>query len=234
MPKHYKEMMDEIINKMDESAQKGFIVKFAKSKGAKISQAWYRSKADAQKALAMLKKNGLNGIITPGYLDDTMEKVEEDAPANSVAGGGVDLAPNAAVSQSPHMIKRKKEQGAEQEKIKNKIKKMVQNNEDNNNIIFKQILDGLDKVETKLDEKVYGKTEIKEVEKEDYKSFKDKYVEDVRKMPDGRFGVYADKFKNKKRVMTPGGKHAKELKKVYKNEKDANDYMAAIMIAKGG
>ena len=234
MPKHYKEMMDEIINKMDESAQKGFIVKFAKSKGGKISQAWYRSKADAQKALAMLKKNGLNGIITPGYLDDTMEKVEEDAPANSVAGGGVDLAPNAAVSQSPHMIKRKKEQGAEQEKIKNKIKKMVQNNEDNNNIIFKQILDGLDKVETKLDEKVYGKTEIKEVEKEDYKSFKDKYLEDVRKMPDGRFGVYADKFKNKKRVMTPGGKHAKELKKVYKNEKDANDYMAAIMIAKGG
>ena len=29
------------------------------------------------------------------------------------------------------------------------------------------------------------------------------------------------------------GKHAKELKKVYKNKKDANDYMAAIMIAKG-
>ena len=34
--------------------------------------------------------------------------------------------------------------------------------------------------------------------------------------------------------MTPGGKHRKELKKVYKREKDANDYMAAIMIAKGG
>ena len=162
MPKHYKEMMDEIINKMDESAQKGFIVKFAKSKGGKISQAWYRSKADAQKALAMLKKNGLNGIITPGDLDDTME---EDAPVNSVAGGGVDLAPNAAVSQSPHMVKRKKEQGAEQEKIKNKIKKMVQNNEDNNNIVFKQILDGLDKVETKIDEKINGKTEIKVEEK---------------------------------------------------------------------
>ena len=51
---------------------------------------------------------------------------------------------------------------------------------------------------------------------------------DVRKMPDGRYGVYADKFKNKKRVMTPGGKHAKELKKVYKNKKDANDYMARL------
>ena len=165
-------MMDEIINKMDESAQKGFIVKFAKSKGGKISQAWYRSKADAQKALAMLKKNGLNGIITPGDLDDTME---EDAPVNSVAGGGVDLAPNAAVSQSPHMVKRKKEQGAEQEKIKNKIKKMVQNNEDNNNIVFKQVLDSLDKVDTKIDEMSYGKTEIKEVEKKEYKTFKDKY-----------------------------------------------------------
>ena len=57
---------------------------------------------------------------------------------------------------------------------------------------------------------------------------------DVRKMPDGRFGVYADVFKKGRRVMTPGGKHRKELKKVYKREKDANDYMAAIMIAKGG
>ena len=172
MPKHYKEMMDEIINKMDESAQKGFIVKFAKSKGGKISQAWYRSKADAQKALAMLKKNGLNGIITPGDLDDTME---EDAPVNSVAGGGVDLAPNAAVSQSPHMVKRKKEQGAEQEKIKNKIKKMVQNNEDNNNIVLKQVLDGLDKVDAKIDEMNYGKSEVKEVKEKEYKTFRDKY-----------------------------------------------------------
>jgi|TARA_R100000734_G_C3203042_1_gene21124 hypothetical protein len=60
------------------------------------------------------------------------------------------------------------------------------------------------------------------------------FCEDVRKMPGGGYGVYADKFVKGKRVKTPGGKHAKELKKVYKNEKDANDYMAAIMIAKGG
>ena len=57
---------------------------------------------------------------------------------------------------------------------------------------------------------------------------------DVRKMPGGGYGVFADKFVKGKRVMTPGGKHQKELKKVYKNKKDANDYMAAIMIAKGG
>ena len=59
-------------------------------------------------------------------------------------------------------------------------------------------------------------------------------VADVRKMPGGGYGVYADVFKKGRRVMTPGGKHRKELKKVYKNKKDANDYMAAIMIAKGG
>ena len=59
--------------------------------------------------------------------------------------------------------------------------------------------------------------------------------EDVRKMPNSdRYGVYADKFKDGKRVMTPGGKHAQELKKTYASKKDANDYMAAIMMAKGG
>ena len=75
------------------------------------------------------------------------------------------------------------------------------------------------------------------------RSFKRFIDEDVRKMPDGGYGVYADKFKTiktkdgktkRQRIMTPGGQHAKELKKVYDNEKDANDYMAAIMIAKGG
>tara|TARA_B100000214_G_scaffold82132_1_gene55743 strand:+ start:91 stop:297 length:207 start_codon:yes stop_codon:yes gene_type:complete len=66
------------------------------------------------------------------------------------------------------------------------------------------------------------------------KSFIEYLGEDVRKMPDGRWGVYADMKKDGKRVLTKTGKHRKELKKVYKNKKDANDYMAAIMIAKGG
>ena len=160
MPKHYKEVVEDIINRMNE----GFKVKYAMSPNQKIAVASYKSKSDAEKFKNDIIKKGGKAILTT-----------EDAPANSVAGGGVDLAPNAAVSQSPHMIKRKKEQGAEQEKIKDKIKKMVQNNEDNNNIVFKQVLDGLDKVDTKIDELSYGKTEIKEVEKKEYKTFKDKY-----------------------------------------------------------
>ena len=108
-------------------------------------------------------------------VDEIINKMDEDAPANSVAGGGVDLAPNAAVSQSPHMIRRKKEQGDEQEKISKKISKMVKENNDNNSILLKQVLDGLDKVDTKIDEKIYGKSEIKVEEEKEYKTFKDKY-----------------------------------------------------------
>ena len=161
MPKHYKEVVEDIINKMNEAKAMGgkFIVRM-KRPGQNTVSAVFDTKAQADAYEKEKKKLGFQ---------------IEDAPANSVAGGGVDLAPNAAVSQSPHMIKRKKEQGAEQEKIKDKIKKMVQNNEDNNNIVLKQVLDGLDKVDTKIDELSYGKTEIKEVEKKEYKTFKDKY-----------------------------------------------------------
>jgi len=106
---------------------------------------------------------------------DIVNRMEEDAPVNSVAGGGIDLAPNAAVSQSPHMIRRKKEQGDEQEKIKKKISQMIKSNEDNNSILLKQVLDGLDKVDTKIDEQIYGKTEIKIEEEKQYKTFRDKY-----------------------------------------------------------
>ena len=161
MPKHYKEVVEDIINKMNEAkAMGGKLIVRMKRPGQKTVSAIFDTKAQADAYEKEKKKLGFQ---------------IEDAPANSVAGGGVDLAPNAAVSQSPHMIKRKKEQGAEQEKIKNKIKKMVQNNEDNNNIVFKQILDSLDKVETKLDEKINGKTEIKVEEEKKYKTFRDKY-----------------------------------------------------------
>lgn len=106
---------------------------------------------------------------------DIVNRMEEDAPVNSIAGGGVDMAPNAAVSHSPKMMKRKKEQGDEQEKISKRIGNMVKENNDNNSILLKQILDALDKVDAKIDEQVYGKTEIVVEEKKEYKTFKDKY-----------------------------------------------------------
>jgi hypothetical protein len=51
---------------------------------------------------------------------DIVNRMEEDAPVNSVAGGGVDLAPNAAVSQSPHMIRRKKSKVMNKKRLRKK------------------------------------------------------------------------------------------------------------------
>ena len=164
MPKHYKEMIDEIINKMDESNQMGFIVKFANRKGAQIAKAWYKDEKSAKEALAAIKKNGGNGIITKG-------RMNEDAPANNTSG--VDMNPTGA-RMSPKMMRRKKEQGDEQDKITKKNSKMVKQNEDNNNVILKQVNESLSKVEDKSDEKLGLKQDVDVVEKE-YKTFRDKY-----------------------------------------------------------
>ena len=62
------------------------------------------------------------------------------------------------------------------------------------------------------------------------KSFK-QFHEDVRKMPGGGYGVYADKFVKGKRVTLPSGKHQKELKK-YTRIRKMRMITLAIMIAK--
>ena len=125
MPKHYKQMIDEIINKMDEQKESNlrYSVKFAYKKGGKIANAFYDNKTDAEKFMKSVISKGGKAILTT-----------EDAPANSVAGGGVDLNPTGA-RMSPKMMKRKKEQGDEQDKITKKISKMIKQNEDNNNAV---------------------------------------------------------------------------------------------------
>ena len=164
MPKHYKEMIDEIINKMDEQKESNlrYSVKFAYKKGGKIANAFYDNKTDAEKFMKSVISKGGKAILTT-----------EDAPANSVAGGGVDLNPTGA-RMSPKMMKRKKEQGDEQDDITKKISKMVKANEDNNNVILKQVNESLSKVEDKSDEKLGLKQDVEVVEKE-YKTFRDKY-----------------------------------------------------------
>ena len=107
-------------------------------------------------------------------MDEIINKFDEDAPTNSVAGGGVDMAPNAAV-MSPKMMKRKKEQGDEQDKITKKISKMIKANEDNNNVILKQVNESLSKVEDKSDEKLGLKEDVVFEYTSDYKTFRDKY-----------------------------------------------------------
>ena len=107
-------------------------------------------------------------------IDELINKMDEDAPANSVAGGGVDLNPTGA-RMSPSIQRRKKKQGDEQDKITKKISKMIKANEDNNNVILKQVNESLSKVEDKSDEKLGLKQEVTVEETKEYKTFRDKY-----------------------------------------------------------
>ncbi len=115
MPKHYKEMMDEIINKMD-----------------------------------------------------------EDAPANAVAHGGVDMAPNA---------KKKKLSKDDEEKLKGVImrslKRSMSESDDNNNVVLKGVLDKLDKIEEAVDKLSGIEKKVEFVEEKEHKGFKSKYVKDI-------------------------------------------------------
>ena len=107
-------------------------------------------------------------------MDELINKMDEDAPANSVAGGGVDLNPTGA-RMSPSMQRRKKKQGDEQDKITKKISKMIKANEDNNNVILKQVNESLSKVEDKSDEKLGLKQDVDIKEEKEYNTFRDKY-----------------------------------------------------------
>ena len=116
MPKHYKEMMDEIINKMD-----------------------------------------------------------EDAPANAVAHGGVDMNPNG---------KKRKMTKDDEEKLKGVImrslKRSMKESDDNNNVVLKGVLDKLDKLDEAVD-KASGiePTKVEFVEDTEVKGFRQKYVKDA-------------------------------------------------------
>ena len=107
------------------------------------------------------------------------ENMEEDAPTNSAGGGniaGIGVGPDGEPGIKPKAANRyKKKNKKDQERFDRKLSKMISANEDNNNVILKQINDSLDKMEMKIDEDIYGKTEIKIEEKKEYKTFKDKY-----------------------------------------------------------
>jgi len=115
MPKHYKEMMDEIINKMD-----------------------------------------------------------EDAPTNAVAHGGVDMNPTGK--------KKKKDEVPAKlmDVIMKRMSGKIKEDNDNNNVVLKGVLDKLDKLDEAID-KASGieKEKVEFVEDKEYKGFKTKYDKDI-------------------------------------------------------
>ena len=100
-------------------------------------------------------------------MDEIINKIDEDAPANAVGtGANVSLPP--AVEPG---VKKKKDPLMFSKPIKRKIKE----SDDNNNVVLRGVIEKIENIEHKLDEKIYGKTEFKIEEKEEYKTFKDKY-----------------------------------------------------------
>ena len=164
MPKHYKDMIDELINKMPvEEGNLRYSVKYAYQKGGKIANAFYKDKADAEKFVKSVIAKGGKAILTT-----------EDAPANAVAHGGVDMAPNAG--------KKKKKDEVPDELKKVIMKRMsgqIKEDNDNNNVVLKGVLDKLDNIDQAVDKLSGLENKVEFVEEKEHKSFKSKYVKDI-------------------------------------------------------
>ena len=97
------------------------------------------------------------------------DKMKEDAPVNSAGGGniaGIGVGPDG----EPGIKKKKKK-----DIVMGLIKRNVKENFDNNNILLKQVLDGLDKVDVAIDTMNNPKTEIRVIKEQSKKSFKERY-----------------------------------------------------------
>src|SRR6056300_1023971 len=81
---------DYITNDIKEDVD-GYIVKFANSKGAKIASAWYKDEESAKKALESIRKNGGNGIISKGKMNEELEEAMSDAQLKKVRDSYKDL-----------------------------------------------------------------------------------------------------------------------------------------------
>ena len=103
-------------------------------------------------------------------IDELINKMDEDAPANAVAHGGVDMNPTG----------KKKKDDAEDVLRRTILKKMganVKENFDNNNVVLRGINETLNKLEDKIDEK--NGIEKEEVKLEKKQTFHDKFVKDL-------------------------------------------------------
>lgn len=103
-------------------------------------------------------------------MDEIINKIGEDAPANAVAHGGVDMNPTG---------KKKKDDAEDvlRRTIMKKLGNQVKEENDNNNVTIRSVLDNLNRIE-KISDKYLGVNEevrIEEEPKEEYKTFRDKY-----------------------------------------------------------
>ena len=110
-------------------------------------------------------------------MDEIINKMEEDAPANAVAHGGVDMAPNAGKRDPLSMAKPKKRKDLED--IKKSLGLKIKEDNDNNNVVLKSLIENINKMDDRVDElSGFKKEEIKIVE-EKKPTFKEKFLDQL-------------------------------------------------------
>ena len=115
-------------------------------------------------------------------MDEIIIKIDEDAPANAVGdGGNVALPPKHEPGVHP-LTKSHNKYKKDNEKERpdplmfcKPIKRKIKESDDNNNVVLRGVIDKLENIEHKLDEKFFGKTKFEVEETKEYKTFKDKY-----------------------------------------------------------
>ena len=104
-------------------------------------------------------------------IDELINKMDEDAPANAVAHGGVDMNPTGK------KVKKKDAEDVLRRTIMKKLGANVKENFDNNNVVLKGINETLNKLEDKIDEK--NGVEKDEIKLEKKQTFHDKFIKDL-------------------------------------------------------
>ena len=103
-------------------------------------------------------------------IDELINKMDEDAPANAVAHGGVDMNPTGKKKKDAEDVLRRM--------IQKKMGQSVKENTDNNNVVLRGINETLNKLEDKIDEKSgIVKEEVQVVTEK--KTFYDKFIKDL-------------------------------------------------------
>jgi len=104
-------------------------------------------------------------------VDELVNKMDEDAPANAVAHGGVDMNPTGK------KVKKKDAEDVLRRTIMKKLGASVKENTDNNNVVLRGVNETLNKLEKKIDE-YSGNDEEVEIEPEK-DTFHDKFMKDL-------------------------------------------------------
>ena len=112
-------------------------------------------------------------------IDELINKMDEDAPANAVAHGGVDMNPTGKKPKDKNKYKDDNEKTTDilRRVIMKKLGNNVKENTDNNNVVLKGVNETLTKLEKKIDEYSGNDEEVEIVPEKD--TFHDKFIKDL-------------------------------------------------------